>query len=188
MEEIGKVTLHTLNLLGFKITFNPEMLYMTWMVMIILLALSYFSTRNLKIIPNKLQSMFELIFSFLEEIIESTLGKEDGKRFVPLICTIFVFVLLSNWIGIIPNILGFVGVIIAFLHKIVGGDVVVTAKGITNLMVTPAPGSWYEIFFKLPVIQEPTKFLSTDLALAITVFFVVHAFGIKSKILQRSGI
>ncbi len=182
MESIGKVAVQTITFLGHTISFNPEMLYMTWLVMGIIIIISFAATRRLGVVPNKIQSIFEIIFSFLEEILVSTLGKKDGARFVPVICTLFVFILLSNWIGIIPNLFGFLGVIIALVHKLFGGEVtVVVQDSITNLMITPAAGSWYRFLFKMPAITEPTKYLSTGLGLAIIIFMVVHSFGIRTK-------
>jgi F-type H+-transporting ATPase subunit a len=181
MEEIGKVVVKSINIFGHNITFNPEMLIMTWLVMIVILLLCFFATRKLAVIPTKIQSVFEIIIEFLKDVLESTLGKKDAPKFTPLIISIFVFVLVSNWIGIIPNILNFIGVLIAIIHKLFGGQVIIIKKSLTNIFISPPIGIWYDFLFKLPAIKEPTKFLSTDLSLALVIFFVVHINSIKSK-------
>jgi F-type H+-transporting ATPase subunit a len=181
LEQIGHVAVATITFLGRTFTYNPEMMQLTWFVMGMLLILGFLATKGMRIVPNKIQSVFELIVKFLQDITDSTLGKEDGKRFAPLIITLFMFILLSNWIGIVPNIFQFFGMLIALIHKLFGGEVKIAFEGITNIMVMPHAGAWYNFLFHIPSMHEPTKFLSTDLALAILVFVVVHVNAVKSK-------
>ncbi|NQY73699.1 MAG: F0F1 ATP synthase subunit A [Candidatus Margulisbacteria bacterium] len=182
MDEIGKVTLSTITLLGREITFNPNMIIMTWVVMGILIALSFFAARGLKSVPGKLQNMFEIVIEFLDDITVSTLGKKDGQKFLPLIATIFLFILLSNWIGILPNICRIFGSFIALGHGLLGTpDAKIVFEGITAINILSSPDNWYSFLFNVPPFEEPTKFVSTCLALGILVFFVVHTYGIKNK-------
>jgi len=52
--------------------------------------------------PGKLQHAFEVIYNFLHEQAEDNVG-HDGSKYLPLFGTIFIFVLFSNLIGVIPT-------------------------------------------------------------------------------------
>ncbi|MEA1971725.1 MAG: F0F1 ATP synthase subunit A [Candidatus Cloacimonadota bacterium] len=78
------------------------LLRMLFIVDIIMLLLAFFvkkSINNEK--PGKVQILFESIYSFFEEIVTDTLGKQN-IHFTPYILTIFLFIWVSNLIGMIP--------------------------------------------------------------------------------------
>ncbi len=54
------------------------------------------------VIPTGLQSLLEHVYAWLEGLAISLMGP-IGKRYVPLCASIFLYVLFSNWIGLIPN-------------------------------------------------------------------------------------
>ncbi len=85
--------------------FNLATLYNTWIVMAVLIALSLLAVRRLDAVPGRLQAAFEGLAEFFEDICNNTLGKEHGRRYMPFIGTLFIFVLLSNLIGVLPNFL-----------------------------------------------------------------------------------
>lgn len=67
-------------------------------------------TKNLSAVPRGLQNVIEVVFEALLNLVESvTQDKKQTRQFFPLIATIFLFVLLSNWAGLLPG-LGTVGV------------------------------------------------------------------------------
>ena len=53
------------------------------------------------LVPGRMQSIAELSYEFVANTIESTAGKE-GLKFFPLVLTLFMFILVSNVIGLIP--------------------------------------------------------------------------------------
>ena len=183
MDEIIKEpVLMTLDILGRSVSFNPIMIIMTWIVMAILVIMGYFATKRLKNVPGKMQNFFEMIYTFMNDISVNTLGKKDGRSHLPFFMTIFIFVLLANWIALIPNIFHFLGSILAVLHKALGGNAVVLhVHSLFNIELIPPKSVWYTFLFNIPNFEEPTKFVNTDLALAILVFFAVHIYGIKNK-------
>ncbi len=76
-----------------------------WLTILVLVALVTFSTRKLKMIPSKGQSIIELLVSGLYSFVEDTLeNKQATKRYFPVIATIFIFVLAMNWIGLLPGV------------------------------------------------------------------------------------
>lgn len=82
---------------------HKEILIYTWIIIVILVFISYLFMRKKNIIPAKIQGMFEVIYFYLSGLAEDMMG-EEGKKYVPFVMTIFLFVLSSNWIGLIPNV------------------------------------------------------------------------------------
>lgn len=83
-------------LIGFLVSLG--MVLVTWFIF-----------RKKELVPRGLQNVFELIVEELLSFIESvTEDKAQAKKYFPLIATIFLFVLFSNWIGLLPG-LGTVG-------------------------------------------------------------------------------
>lgn len=67
--------------------------------------------RRLKLVPHGLQNVVEVVFEALLDLVESvTQDKKQARQFFPLIATIFLFVLIANWIGLLPG-LGTVGLL-----------------------------------------------------------------------------
>jgi F-type H+-transporting ATPase subunit a len=74
----------------------------TWLVMAILIILSLLATKGLKNIPGKLQNFMEVIVGGIEKTVADTMGKH-GLPFFPLIATLFLFILVSNLISLLPG-------------------------------------------------------------------------------------
>ncbi|MGB9682573.1 MAG: F0F1 ATP synthase subunit A [bacterium] len=74
----------------------------TWVVMGIIFVFSWILARSLSEYPSKIQSLFETLIEFYDNIAVQVMG-EKGKQFVPLALSIGIFILLSNWIEIIPG-------------------------------------------------------------------------------------
>ena len=54
-------------------------------------------------VPTRSQSMAELSYEFVANMIHSATG-EDGLKFFPFVFTLFIFVLCSNFFGMVPGI------------------------------------------------------------------------------------
>ena len=68
---------------------------------LIWLFLAFYIRKALLKIPSKRQIVFELVYSFFEDLVVDTLGKER-VNFTPYILTIFLFIWTSNMLGLIP--------------------------------------------------------------------------------------
>lgn len=90
----------TVQFLG--LTFNMDILRMTWITMAIVIFLAFVATRNLSLVPRGWQNFLEIIVTALIEQLETTIGPK-GKKIVPLIITLFLFLLVSNELGLIPG-------------------------------------------------------------------------------------
>lgn len=82
----------------------------TWAVMAILIAVAFFAGRSVKLIPGKIQLIFETLIAFVYDYMTETLGKRKSARiFLPLILTLFLFIFFANTLQFVPGI-GSVGI------------------------------------------------------------------------------
>jgi F-type H+-transporting ATPase subunit a len=74
-----------------------------WMFIAILAitALMVLGTSRRTIIPSRIQSVAELIYGFIYKTVEDVSGR-DGVKYFPYIITLFLFILFSNMLGLIP--------------------------------------------------------------------------------------
>ena len=85
-------------------------LLLSTVTVILLLIVGFFVRKNLKLIPGKLQSIVELLLEEILNFMESVLGTRMlALRYLPLIATIFIFVMISNWLGLMPGV-GSIGI------------------------------------------------------------------------------
>ncbi|MEE9536811.1 MAG: F0F1 ATP synthase subunit A [Desulfobacterales bacterium] len=104
MGELGKLHQLIIPVFGHNITINLEVVVMTWIVFALLIILGLFASYKRKILPRPIQTLGELIVSMLYGLTEDALGKELAKTYAPLICALFMFLLVSNGLGIIPHL------------------------------------------------------------------------------------
>jgi len=80
-------------------------LFFTWILMALMVLLSWVTTRNLTTGPelSVKQNMLEVIVSMIQGQIEES-GRREASRFLPFIGTLFLFIALSNTIGVLPGV------------------------------------------------------------------------------------
>lgn len=78
---------------------HGQVFIVSWIVISILLTLSFAGTRNLERIPGKLQNFMEFLLEFLQDIAKNQIGEHEYRIWLPYISTIFLFILGSNWAG-----------------------------------------------------------------------------------------
>lgn len=89
-------------LFGIPIT---NTLVTTWIVVAVLLLITFLTRNRLKMIPSRVQALFETMFEFVYDYVAETLGSRDlARRFFPLLMTIFIFVLFLNWFEFLPGV------------------------------------------------------------------------------------
>jgi F0F1-type ATP synthase membrane subunit a len=91
-------------LFGLPLRLNVVTLFNSWVVIGVLLLLAWAATRKLDLVPGRLQALCEMITEFFEDVCVSTLGEKYGRKYLPFIATIFMFVLIGNWIGSLPGL------------------------------------------------------------------------------------
>jgi F-type H+-transporting ATPase subunit a len=73
----------------------------TWVIGTILVVLAVALTRGLRLIPGTVQNAVEWLYESLANFVVG-LGGPEAKRYVPLFVALFLFILVSNWSGVIP--------------------------------------------------------------------------------------
>ena len=102
MEEISLKAQQLFTIGGFPVTNG---LVLTLIVSFILIIFSLVMWTKIKLIPGKLQSFVEMGYEALIGLMESTLGSiEAAEKYFPLVATIFIFILCSNLLGILPGV------------------------------------------------------------------------------------
>ncbi len=77
-------------------------LFTAWIVVIILIAGAYLSTRRLRFMPSGFQNAVEAVVEALYTLVVNTVGERHGRRFFPVIATIFLYVVIANWFALLP--------------------------------------------------------------------------------------
>ena len=160
-----------LHLGGFDVSFTNQSLLMV----IVVLAASLFLTLAVKpnrLVPTRGQSMAELSYEFVANMIHSSTG-EDGLKFFPFVFSLFIFVLLANFFGMVPGsftITSQIAVTFA-LASLVILAVVVTGFmkhgiGFLKLFVPHAPLPL--LFLLVPI--ELISFLTRPISLSVRLF------------------
>ena len=87
------------------LAFDVDIITSTLLAMAIFLFLGFrMRARVTDGVPGKLQLFWELLVEQVNELADSAVGPE-GRRFVPIGVTMFLFILIANWIGFIPSAL-----------------------------------------------------------------------------------
>jgi F-type H+-transporting ATPase subunit a len=75
----------------------------SWITVLILLLIAFFVTRKSKLIPGRFQSAVEAIIEWMYNFCKDVAGAENGRKFFPVVTTIFLFVLLNALMNLIPG-------------------------------------------------------------------------------------
>jgi F-type H+-transporting ATPase subunit a len=78
----------------------------TWvtavMVVIVLAIVAFLATRKISLIPGGLQNVVESVMEAMYNICVQTAGEKNGRRFFPVVMTIFTFIWIANWMALLP--------------------------------------------------------------------------------------
>jgi len=86
---------------SFRIT---NSMLVTWIVAIGVIVFAQLATRNMKLIPQGAQNFWEFLVEGLYNFIESILGPELTKKTFWFYLTVFIFILFTNWVGLLPGV------------------------------------------------------------------------------------
>lgn len=78
---------------------HGQVLINSWIVIAIIVALGIFTTRELKLVPEKGQTFIEVLTEFVRDIAKTQIGEKEYLNWVPYIGTMFLFIFVSNWSG-----------------------------------------------------------------------------------------
>ena len=174
-----------------------------FLVMIVVLAVGTLIARKAQNVPTgKAQGLAEMIVGFLVDLVEGTGGKRLGRRILPLISGIFVFILFSNFSGLLPGV-GTVGVMREDEHA--DEEAAVEDEAILDTEATPeseaagaavsdegdggegvaneaaaAAGEEAHEEVLVPLFRPPTADLNMTFALSILAFTTIQVAGISA--------
>src|SRR5262245_44812168 len=92
--EIGRV-------FGFPIT---NSMLVTWIVALGLIAFAQIATRRMQMFPTGAQNFLEWLVESLHGFLKSLLGEHLVERTFWFFATVFIFILTSNWVGLVPGV------------------------------------------------------------------------------------
>lgn len=79
-------------------------IFVAIVVTVAILLFTRMATKRMELIPGTKQNFVEYLIEFLYGQVEGIVGKHVAPRAFPLLATIFIFVLVSNWFGLIPGV------------------------------------------------------------------------------------
>ncbi len=94
------IKLIPINVGGFDISFTNSSLWMV-IVAVTLCVLGHVVTRRSSLIPSRVQFAYEYVYNFIADVLKSSLGRE-GRAYFPYVFPLFLFVLMSNLMGLLP--------------------------------------------------------------------------------------
>jgi len=109
LTHLGEKQIITLHLGSFQIQFDKAAMIMSWIVIGLLVLLALFLRRalrqNVEDKPNRVQAALDALIGLLQGQLTSSFSSERlGREMFPFISTLFLFVLFSNWLGVIPGL------------------------------------------------------------------------------------
>jgi len=150
------------------------------LVIAVLLLILWLGTRRMTIVPNRRQVAFEFVIGFVRNnIVLETLGEKDGRRFMPVLMTMFFVILGMNITGIVPGLL-IPG------SSVIGVPLVLAAVAyVLFIYAGVKKHSWR--FFKnalfLPGVPWPLYFLLTPVELFST--FILRPITLTLRLLMN---
>jgi F-type H+-transporting ATPase subunit a len=143
--------------------------------------------RGAKLVPGRWQGIFEVAAEFILSLVESTGGREFGRRLFPLIGAIFIFIAIANYSGILPGV-GTIGFYRAESAEEAataeeeGEHVVVEEEAVTVEGQTGAAEvhEEEEHLALVPLFRAPNADLNMTLAMALVTFTTVQILGIRA--------
>ena len=124
----------------------------TWLVVLVVIIFGLFIKSRIKLIPRGIQNVFEAVVDMLLDVFDSVTGsREKTLKYFPFVLSFFVFILLNNWLGLLPGI-GSIGQVVSENHE--------------------------KVF--IPFFRGGTADLNTTLALAIVGVVFSHIFSVTA--------
>jgi F-type H+-transporting ATPase subunit a len=158
-------------------------LFTTWIVMIILIVVALITTRrypknlddaqNSELVPNGFGNFIEMVIEGLYGFSKSVAGRWVAQ-FFPIVMTILLFIVIANWIGLLPGV-GSIG----WMESPEAAQAVSHVAIGPIMTALPAPPG--EGVVIVPFLRAPSTDLNFTLALAFVAVFFTQYFGFKAQ-------
>lgn len=174
MRELAQIATHkiTIPFTSTSVTIHGWTILNSLIIMIFITAFCIWATRNLRQAPSRKQVVIEFLVSWFDNLLKDSLG-EDGRKFLSFIVSLFLFVLICNWVSIIPKVAAptkdvntCVG--LGFLVLFVAHASAIRKKGFLKYLKSYVEPVW----FLLPsnIFSEASKVLSHSFRLFGNIF------------------
>ena len=94
--------IYNFSLFGHGVSINMDTIITMWFTMLLLIVVSFVATRNLKLVPGKLQLCAEGIIKYFNDIATASMGNDNAQKHIAIILTLFMFILTANLVGQLP--------------------------------------------------------------------------------------
>lgn len=84
---------------GFSIS---NTMIAAWVTVVLVVGIAFAATRKMRIVPRRLQGLVEVGLEALLNFVEGVAGKKNGRRFFPVVATIFIFVIFNAYLALLP--------------------------------------------------------------------------------------
>ena len=157
---------------GIDLSFTNASLFMVISASIILLFL-FFGSKEKRIVPNKIQLIAEIFYTFVAKMISDTAGTK-AKPYFPFIFSLFMFVLFRNMVGMLPYSFTVTSHIIVTLVMALFIFVAVTIIGFIKhgfkYLSIFVPSGVPAVLLPLITIIEIISYLSRPVSLSVRLF------------------
>jgi F-type H+-transporting ATPase subunit a len=159
------------------------------LVMGFMLIFGIFIARRLTMVPGRLQGAVEIVIEALNGLIVASAGKTFGRKILPLISGLFLFILLANYSGLLPGV-GTIGIYKEGHHtegiteeeegvqELGGAYTIASVGGEPSLPLSSSAEEGEEIL--VPLLRPPTADLNMTLAMSLVTFSAVQVLGIRA--------
>jgi F-type H+-transporting ATPase subunit a len=174
------------DLFGFTIT---NTLLASWLTMIILIVGTWAITRKMSEVPGRWQAALEMIVETFYNMVEGAAERKWARLFFPIVMSLFLFIIVSNWLGLTP-LFGAWGVLHHAEHGEGEAVVWLNDSQTVGLWVRPeeaqaeaghdsheGEGGGYEL---VPMFRAATTDLNVTLALALVAVLLTQYFGVRA--------
>ena len=156
----------------FRIHSIPDQVLYMWIVMGILLVVAVVATRRLQMVPRGSQNFMEVVLEQFVNELDETIG-QGGRRYLPLIATLGLFILTSNLMGLVPGLIAptanlnttaACALIVFFTYHWIG----VRKQGLVPYLkhfAGPVPTALKPLMFVIEIISHCARPLSLSLRL-----------------------
>ncbi|MCI0547988.1 MAG: F0F1 ATP synthase subunit A [Candidatus Rokubacteria bacterium] len=150
----------------------PDHVLYTWLVMAILVVVALVAVRRLETVPRGTQNVLEMLLEQFVRMLDETIGPE-GRRYLPLVATLGLFILTSNLLGLVPGMAGptanlnttaACALVVFFTYHWIG----IRKQGLVPYLkhfAGPVPGWLKPLMFVIEIISHLARPLSLSLRL-----------------------
>ena len=162
----------------------------TVVVDIIVIGLALLATARMKVTPGVWQNFMESVIEWLYGLAEGVAASQ-ARKFFPWIATVFFFVIVSNWVGLIPGV-GSIGyfhagetqsggehaLVVSDKLALVNGQLIWTQPENQDIALVAQEEEGHKPF--VPLFRAPSADLNMTFALALVIVTMVQVYGVRA--------